>query len=486
MILYDTFYTLQTSYTFSILQKYIRRVDGISAARKLFSDTYILRQQGKLTYEVYIYHAELELLTNNEPYISSQILKLCMNIYKECIYDIIYIRLYIKVLLYLKDIQQIRWLTSLVLGKDANYDHNSDLLHRSSTTTNTTTSTTAANNTTTINSNNNTASNIITSHLESTVKAEETLITPTITSPIHRYLIYNDLLYAETILCQCSIHRLDELKRRRDEAEVAAGVGATTTDSSSSTSGTSLFNKSGTRAAKDGKYSGMLPNLSDVARDIYERYPMTTAIPTSTATTQPGSSGGESLSSDLLLYTRVQPKKGFGPATTTLDPTRRGAAYVSGSLTNGSGAGAFDMNTLPQEGSSHLFRDFMSKLPPYSGGPLPDLDDFIRQLRVLILPPRPVAPTTAAYTGGGESEGGGTGGGTGEAMGVHKKSRFTGNTTTNTTTSDMMNIDSNTATGNINKYSTGGGDVYDDVADPYDTHSTADQGEDVFRQRRRK
>jgi tetratricopeptide (TPR) repeat protein len=46
------FTNIPSGFTFSVLQRYIRRRDGKQAARKLFSDTYVLRQDKNLAFEV--------------------------------------------------------------------------------------------------------------------------------------------------------------------------------------------------------------------------------------------------------------------------------------------------------------------------------------------------------------------------------------------------------------------------------------------------
>lgn len=53
-ILMKAFHQIPCGFTFSVLQRFIRRREGVSAARKLFSETYLLRQDKALAFEVSI------------------------------------------------------------------------------------------------------------------------------------------------------------------------------------------------------------------------------------------------------------------------------------------------------------------------------------------------------------------------------------------------------------------------------------------------
>jgi Suppressor of forked protein (Suf) len=53
-------------------QKFVRRVDGKTAARAVFAASLPLRKSGVLGYEVYLAHAAIELHVNKEPEVVSQ------------------------------------------------------------------------------------------------------------------------------------------------------------------------------------------------------------------------------------------------------------------------------------------------------------------------------------------------------------------------------------------------------------------------------
>lgn len=53
----EAFESLPSAYTFAAYQRFVRRVDGIIAGRRLFSDTWKMRQDKKLGVEVRVIRA---------------------------------------------------------------------------------------------------------------------------------------------------------------------------------------------------------------------------------------------------------------------------------------------------------------------------------------------------------------------------------------------------------------------------------------------
>jgi tetratricopeptide (TPR) repeat protein len=113
------FEAIPCSLTFSCFQRYTRRREGIAVARRLFSETLPLRLSRKLGVDVYIAHALLELEVNCKPDIALKILQLAYEFDSHsCMSNIQYIRLYVRLLLRLGDLQHIRWIMQRVLSDE--------------------------------------------------------------------------------------------------------------------------------------------------------------------------------------------------------------------------------------------------------------------------------------------------------------------------------------------------------------------------------
>lgn len=103
-------------FTFSILQKFIRRKEGKFAARQLFSDTFVLREEGVLGLDTYVAHAALELRVNNEPEVALRVLEAARDHITTVYSSILYIQILTKVLVRLGDFRQIRWVYEANVG----------------------------------------------------------------------------------------------------------------------------------------------------------------------------------------------------------------------------------------------------------------------------------------------------------------------------------------------------------------------------------
>ena len=123
------FEQIPSSFTFSILQKFIRRKEGKVSARKLFSDTIILREKGVLGLETYVSHASLELEVNKEPNVALKVLELAKEHDPTAYTNILYIKVLTKVLTDLGDFRQLRWVYEAHVGSvegdetKSNYEH---------------------------------------------------------------------------------------------------------------------------------------------------------------------------------------------------------------------------------------------------------------------------------------------------------------------------------------------------------------------------
>lgn len=341
-ILKTAFDNLPSAYTFSVYQRFIRRCDGKQAARRVFTDTFRLRQERRLGLDIFLAHAQLELEVNSECQVAAQVMKLALNTFVDALASESFVRLYVQILVRLGDLRQIQWVCQSALGREVAPAPSSEG-----------------------------NMNLIVSNLEHTIRTEGTLLPAPIQRPIERYSILNDLLEAETLLCQSDISRLDDLRKRRNVAKAAVDEINRGIDLST---------------GKDTQVAG----LFDAARDIYERYGIS-----STLTEGP----------DVQLRERVRirfsesamlsgdPGAGFSaePRQKKLSAISLGRDRETSAATSG-----------PVE--SPLVRELLFKLPPYND-PSPDVDSFIRHLRGTILPPRPGADGELATSNRREDDG---------------------------------------------------------------------------------
>ena len=143
-ILRLAFQQLPSAWSFSIYQRFVRRHDGLTSARRCFSDTFPLRVDKSLGYEVcelshmfkyfYIYiamisylahifclfnlqclklylaHAQLELDVNVEPTIALRIMEMARTVHPQAHLEMPYVRLAARLLIQLGDMKKLSWL----------------------------------------------------------------------------------------------------------------------------------------------------------------------------------------------------------------------------------------------------------------------------------------------------------------------------------------------------------------------------------------
>ena len=103
-------------FTFSVFQKFIRRKEGKAAARQLFSDTIVLREEGVLGLDTYVAHASLELRVNNAPEVALRVLEAGRKHTPAAYSSMTYILALAKVLVRLGDFRQLRWVYETNVG----------------------------------------------------------------------------------------------------------------------------------------------------------------------------------------------------------------------------------------------------------------------------------------------------------------------------------------------------------------------------------
>ena len=109
-----------SAFAFSILQRFVRRVDGREAARTLFSGTLASRkdaQQGRLLGAgIYRTHALTELHSNGEAAVALRVLSLGEELLPAVVHSVEHVRLKAKVLTHLRDVTTMRSLMEMAIG----------------------------------------------------------------------------------------------------------------------------------------------------------------------------------------------------------------------------------------------------------------------------------------------------------------------------------------------------------------------------------
>jgi hypothetical protein len=93
-------------------------VSGVEAARKIFSDTFALRQSNPaLGLQIFLSHAKLEFEVNNDPRLAVTILNLARSTYSPalCMENVHFVKQLCRILTAVGDIQQIRWIFQTAL-----------------------------------------------------------------------------------------------------------------------------------------------------------------------------------------------------------------------------------------------------------------------------------------------------------------------------------------------------------------------------------
>ena len=187
--------------------------------------------------------------------------------------------------------------------------------------------------------------------------------------------MWEDYLYAETLLGVSSVGRLDELRKHRDAARAAY---------EDSERAKHVVTGAAAIAAAEIAAAARAEGLFESSNELLERYV--------------GSVGGGALGvalpdGDIALSDR---SRTFAPRLAS------GGAWGGDGGAEGRRSRRWDSSSGGPDGSSSSASDiilgvtpqlraFINKLPPYLASAPPDYDTFTRSLRSLILPPRPLA-----------------------------------------------------------------------------------------------
>jgi hypothetical protein len=326
--------------TFSVLQRFVRRHDGYTAARKLFSETQHLRQEKRVGFDIYMANAQLELEGNCAPEITVKVLALCRAAYPSDSASLAFNRLLVRALVRLNDLRQIQWEFNSLLARVTEGKGKGGLFSLGDTA----------------------LPSVATSAEELSKDATKTTQSSSSSSSSSSSLLlslsdqlelWGDYLAVETTIGLSSIKRLNELRQCRDLARKALREHRLKE---------SLSNASGSNSSSNNGNNEDFRGFFEYVPLLGERYAsFVNSIP----------------AADSELQKRCSATRGRG---------------VGANGNNAAGMGSSDDLPLPP-----TLQSFLNRLPTHAG-PEPDIDQYIRRFKLLVLPPRPSAD------GGGDSD----------------------------------------------------------------------------------
>lgn len=356
-VLRVTFEQNPSGFSFALFQRFIRRNLGITAGRRLFSETQAMRKSNsKLALELSLANAKLELEVNCSPQIALNVLNMAQRANPLCLKDSFFIRTISRVLTLLGDLKQIRWIFQSALSEfSAEASLASSVINAKS-------AQGGRNGHNNSRNRNQITGNAAGAGNHAQLKAELEL--------------WEEYLCAETTLGLSDIARLNELRARRDKVKVAFE------EAERFRLGIVFNNKEEARAAQRG--------IFHPAQDLSDRYDGSGG---STVWTLPESDRAIQERCALVLGTTENSQN--AKKRSNLDrndfPSSALAALAGRTRTAAGDREVLNMSTefhLSLAGLPAILRDLLAKLPFHSG-PLPDVDGFVRHVKSVILPPRP-------------------------------------------------------------------------------------------------
>ena len=313
----------------------------------LFISNFLLPLLASSPPQVYISHAQLELDINCLPDIAQKVLELARTAYPAETCTVQYVRLLVRVLLRLGDLNKIRWAFQPVFGVGGAAAVTSVA-----------------------------AAAIGVKGLDGVVSGATSAPPNVVATPLSlrdQLELWEDYLMAETILGLSSIDRLDELRNNRDGCRAAF-------EDSERAKNVTLG--SAAIAAAENASAAKPDGVFDSSNELLDRYGgISSAIPESDAALSERSRG---FNRNSLVGSSAP-----GGERAASRPRKWGAVV---------GADAKETAETDSSGIPLALRHFINRLPPHAGAQ-PDLDAFSRHLRALVLPPRPVDESEAQMVG---------------------------------------------------------------------------------------
>lgn len=342
-VLRSCYEMIPSSLSFAVYQRFLRRTDGIVAARKLFSDSLPRRVANVFGLEVYLVHAQIELEVNCCPEIAVKVLDLGKAAYPACYKEYNYVHLLTQALIRLGDLHQIQWVFHVALGCEAlsvaHAKTNFIGLPATSSSTNT---------------------NTIMSGFADKATQENIVSTG---RPLQETLmLWEEYLEAEMKLGLSNVSHINEIRSKRDKARTLFDERHSARNAVSSTSNNSrVF------------------GLYESPYELSERYDsIVCAKPVYDEDLRQRSNGR------VLLNELSRQESERMAALREAGVKQKGKRKATNAADDSAAADEFSNLT----GVPSVLKDLLPKLPA-NIGPVPDLQGFIKHLRGLVLPPRP-------------------------------------------------------------------------------------------------
>jgi len=363
----EAFAKLPSAATFSAYQRHLRRTVGMLAARRLFTDAIHERNDKKHGFHFYMAHARMELYSNSSPEVCVKVLDMCRQVYPIACDSVVYVRLLVQALQQTGNLQRIQWCFTTVLGNGGT----AQIPHVSQSTD--------------------------ASGAGQARAVEETLSAPSAASPnnlsLEDTLSLWELYYTtESIMGQSSLARLEKIKEFRDATLLALDV---------KKRASTVVGTAATAATSSSASTTVPPNISglfDSAHQLVLKHTMfsTTAVAGSSTSSSAATSAAFACPTGYggIVSTRCNnmslnlPDVDNGAYERSLGRSVLGDNSKQEIINAGSGSNFGGSNTT-STGVPTVLSNLISRLPPHVG-PEPSIDMFLRHLKSMTLPPRPL------------------------------------------------------------------------------------------------
>ncbi len=413
----ETFDLLPSGLSFHVYLKHLRRYYGIITARKFFSSTYNMRNDFKMGYEIYLSNIQMELYCNNNPEIAIKLLELCKKSHPISCISIKYTTLLVESLRRCTppNITYIRWIFSNILSHGGSKEYPLFVYSNEDSSATATSSGNGNSNGTDDDNDDNDDDTTSGGASSGTGKSNTGTTTSTSLSLNEQFQLWDLYLEVETSLCSCSVAKLNHLRVQRDSCLIilenkrltqfnasasAAGISTSTSASVSASANTSTVPE----------IRVDVPGIFDVVYELKERHVnnnntilvanATTSLSNGTSIATATSLTGPSLTdSDNASYERCCGRSDLGRNS----KLGFGSLFMKGGGNNGNGNNNDNNINIPK-----CIKILIAKLPPPHNGELsgtagaagtagtgtaenePDIDNFIRHMKSVTLPPRPL------------------------------------------------------------------------------------------------
>jgi hypothetical protein len=339
IILKNMFKSQPSAFSFAVLQRFVRRVDGLKAARQLFTSTAAARKDTALApalgHGIYMAHSMLEMDVNGAADVALKVLELGAQIQPAMTGILDYVRLKAHVLTRLQAAVPLRAvMEGAIGGLDAAKEASSEATNR-------------------------------------TTKSDGSQGSSSFTLQ-ERLSLWDDYIRLDSLLNQSSVVRLDAMRHERNAFAALVREQQRVRGDDCGDAGTDLSASLG---------AAHVPGLMDATEELVQRYRVV------------GSAGvGTPLSdADEQMYARNRSDKPLLDQLLRADRKRLAVIAEAGRKARGDKT-VSDQDMAMWSGVPPFLRDLLSRLPRQSAATV-DVGVFIEHIKSTLLPPRPQVAT---------------------------------------------------------------------------------------------